>query len=308
MSFHQLLTDPNALRKALFLVAGAAAAGALIAKRVREKRSGEPRVIRLSLDSVDSGAEVAAPPSEPRQIEEMPQAVVPAAPAPAPVPVQPRVETPLPAAAALPPPEPETVTAVATSVEVEPVAPEVAAYAEAVEAEPEIVSRTSYSLLTLQERSPILMDILRGAVIMLSIICVGAIVLTALPQPAVDRLAAALRPRNAPGPPPEKIAFLYLGDEVKDNQFRIRGVVRNITPQPIEQLEATVRIYSPDRTLLETQVVHMDTDPIFPNATASFNLSFPNYHGQFGSYSLDFKLAQGDLVPYKDVRETRASS
>ncbi len=174
------------------------------------------------------------------------------------------------------------------------------------EAEPEPAA--GYSFLTLQQRNPVLMDILRGALIMLAVLAVGAIILVALPQPAVDRMALALRPRNAPGPPPEKIAFLYLGDEVKDNQFHIRGVVRNISSQAIDQLEATVRIYAPDHTLLETQVVRMDSDTIFPNETASFHLSFPDYRGQFGSYSLDFKLAQGDPVPYKDMRETRASN
>jgi hypothetical protein len=133
-------------------------------------------------------------------------------------------------------------------------------------------------------------------------------VLVVLPQGGVDKIALALRPRNAPGPPPEKIAFLYLGDEIKDNQFHIRGVVRNISSQPLEQLQATVRLYAIDRTLLETQIVRMDSEIVFPNNTASFHLSFSDYHGQFGSYSLDFKLAQGDPVLYKDMRDARAGS
>ncbi len=308
MTLQRILTDPGSLRTALFCVAGAAAGAALILKRVREKRSGEPRVIRLTLDEpTGPSAPAAGAPAR----AEAPEAVPTASAALTPPPIQ--VGSAEAAALSSPEPalQPEVQTAVATSElpESEPLeppqelAPEVAA-----EQEPAIVSRTAYTFLTLQQRSPVLMDILRGALIMLAIVAAGALALVVLPQPAVDKMAAALRPRNAPGPPPEKIAFLYLGDEVKDNEFHIRGVVRNITAQAIEQLEAVVRIYAPDHTLLETQVVRMDTDTIFPNAAASFNLSFPDYHGQFGSYSLDFQLAQGDPVPYKDMREAPAGN
>ncbi len=314
MSLQQILTDPGALRKALFLLAAAAAAAAFILKRIREKRSGEPRVIRLTLDETGSAADsnVQPAPVPSPDVLRSPEPVEAA-------PITFAAETAAAPAVSETSPQGEVHTAVATSdlpeiaaVETAPVetAPQEVpeGFIPSEEPVPVEVSAASYSFLTLQARNPVLMDILRGALIMLAIIATGAIVLTALPQPAVDRIAAALRPRNAPGPPPEKIAFLYLGDEVKDNQFHIRGVVRNISNQPIEQLEATVRIYAPDHTLLENQVVRMDSETIFPNATASFHLSFPDYHGQFGSYSLDFKLAQGDPVLYKDMRDTRAGS
>jgi hypothetical protein len=323
MSFQNILTDPASLRTALFCLAAISVLSALLAKRIKEKRNPEPRVIRLTLDSPapqaldreesphaqatdalrSQGSMEASPPTqapygalpplkEP-EVSEPPKILEASIP--------PRAEEPL-----CPQAEPAPFTAdsplqVQTSGEFPP-SP----------AEPEPhqgdFSPAIDSILALQRRSPVTLDILRGALIMAAIVVVAALLLVLMPQSTVDRMGVALQPRNAPGPPPEKLAFLYLGDEVKDNQFHIRGVVRNISAQPIEQLQATVRLYAPDRTLLETQVVRMDSETVFPNATASFHLSFSEYRGQFGSYSLDFKLAQGDAVPYKDVREARASS
>ena len=66
----------------------------------------------------------------------------------------------------------------------------------------------------------------------------------------------------------------------------------------------TVRLYAADGSLLETAVVRMDTEVIAPDATSSFHLTYPDYTGQFGSYSVDFKLRQGDSLPYKDMRRS----
>ena len=322
MSFQNILTDPASLRTALFCLAAISVLGALLAKRIKEKRSPEPRVIRLTLDSP-------APPTH--DYRESPPVQAPDT-----LQAQTSIEAVPPAQApeALPPPQAPAVSQPPQIIEaaVQPHATETSFQ----EAEPAPYAADSSlqpptageflpppaeleqpqdgfppaidSILALQRRSPVTLDVLRGVLIMAAIAAAAALVLVLLPQSTVDRMAVSLQPRNAPGPPPEKIAFLYLGDEVKDNQFHIRGVVRNISAQPIEQLQATVRLYAPDRTLLETQVVRMDSETVFPNATASFHLSFSEYRGQFGSYSLDFKLAQGDAVPYKDARETRASS
>ena len=101
---------------------------------------------------------------------------------------------------------------------------------------------------------------------------------------------------------PEKIAFLYLGDEVKGTEFQIRGVVRNISPVPIEQLDAAVRFYAHDGTILETTVVRMSKETIAPDEIAQFELVYPNYRMEFAKYSVEFKLREGALVPYKDMR------
>ncbi len=322
ISFQNILTDPASLRTALFCLAAISVLGALLAKRIKEKRSPEPRVIRLTLDSParpahdheDSPAVQAPDTLQARaSIEAVPPAQAPEALLPPQAPevsqppqiieaaIQPQAPKPL-----FQETEPAPFTADSSP------QPQTASEFPPPPAELEQpqggFSPAIDSILVLQRRSPVTLDILRGALIMAAIAAAAALLLVLMPQSTVDRMAVALQPRNAPGPPPEKIAFLYLGDEVKDNQFHIRGVVRNISAQPIEQLQATVRLYAPDRTLLETQVVRMDSETVFPNATASFHLSFSEYRGQFGSYSLDFKLAQGDAVPYKDMRETRAGS
>jgi hypothetical protein len=341
MSIQSILTNPASLRTALFGLAAVLIVVALVIRKIREKRSPEPRVIRLTLASdmppiqAAEGASQSAPagqspPPQPAERPlhdeaarissaaatlEMSPLLAEARPSRAPE----VLESGLPPQALGAAPEVPGAEIASPVLTLErPQTPEAPDLSQPAEAFPPSVEEPapataqpagSYSLLALQERSPVILDILRGALIMIAIVVAAALLLVVMPQSGVDRMAAALRPRNAPGPPPEKIAFLYLGDEVKENQFHIRGVIKNITDKPIEQLDATIRLYAPDRTLLETALVRMDSDIIFPDSTASFHLSYPDYHGQFGSYSLDFKLRQGDPVLYKDMRDaSRATS
>ncbi len=161
------------------------------------------------------------------------------------------------------------------------------------------------AFITLDKHSRMTADLFRAFLALLSLIVAAGLVLILLPQPAVDRMADRLRARHGIAPP-EKIAFLYLGDEVKGTDFLIRGVVRNISPVPVEKLDAAVRFYAHDGTTLETTVVRMSTETIDPGQTARFELLYPNYSGEFGSYSVEFKLRRGPLVPYKDMRAARA--
>jgi hypothetical protein len=145
-------------------------------------------------------------------------------------------------------------------------------------------------------------DLVRALLIALSLVVAAALVLMLLPQPTVDKIAHYLESRHQTARP-EKIAFLYLGDEIANNQFHIRGVVRNITASPIEQLDAVVRFYTQDRSLLETAIVRMDKQTIGPNEIARFELVYPNDRLEFAGYSTEFKSRQGEIVPYKDLRK-----
>jgi hypothetical protein len=118
-------------------------------------------------------------------------------------------------------------------------------------------------------------------------------------------MVVALQASKAADLPGEKIALLYLGDEIKGKDFQVRGIVRNISDETIENLDATVRLYSPENILLETVIVRMDSNSILPDAISDFRLIYPNYEGQFGSYSVDFKLRHGEAVFYKDRRGTK---
>jgi hypothetical protein len=158
---------------------------------------------------------------------------------------------------------------------------------------------------TLQRRPWMLIDLLRVLLIVLSLAVAGVLALVLLPQPAVDGLVRNLQARHE-GANPEPIAFLYLGDEIANNELHIRGVVRNITAVPIEQLDAIVRFYAYDRSLLETTIVRMSKDIIDPGEIAQFELVYPNYQMEFTGYSAEFKLRQGALVPYKDMRTRQA--
>ncbi len=158
-----------------------------------------------------------------------------------------------------------------------------------------------------QRRPWVLADLFRALLIILSLVVAAGFALILLPQPTVDKMAQDLRARNK-GSQQEKIAFLYLGDQIENDEFRVRGVVRNITTAPLEQLDAAVRFFSHDGNILETTVVRMNKDTIAPDETAQFELVYPNYKMQFASYAVEFKLRQGDLVPYKDMRTNRAQS
>jgi hypothetical protein len=147
-----------------------------------------------------------------------------------------------------------------------------------------------------------LVEVGRAALILLALCIAVGFVLIVVPQATVDRLAQSIRIRNGEAPPEERISLLYLGDEGKGKEFHIRGVIRNISTQPIEKLDAMVRLYAGDGNLLETAVIRMDSEIIAPDATATFHLTYPDYSGQIGSYAVDFKLRQGEPLPYKDMR------
>jgi hypothetical protein len=152
----------------------------------------------------------------------------------------------------------------------------------------------------------VLSRVLRTGLAVLAVVVAGGFVLILLPQGTVDWMAQAVRSRGPAVPVQEQVAFLYLGDEIKDGEFHLRGVVRNITTLPIEKLDATVRFYSRTGQLMETRSIRMDTELIPPDATAQFHLVYPGYAGQFGSYSVEFVSRQGEVVPYKDMRGTRS--
>ncbi|HYK88615.1 MAG TPA: FxLYD domain-containing protein [Acidobacteriota bacterium] len=165
-----------------------------------------------------------------------------------------------------------------------------------------------YTIQTLQRRPSLALDLARIALIVLSLVVAAGFILIILPQPAVDSMSQGLQARSGVTPKQEMISLLYLGDEVKDREFHVRGVVRNITAQPIEKLDALIRLYGSDGNLLETAIVRMDKETLAPDEAAEFHLTYPNYNMQFSSYAVDFKWRQGDLVPYKDLRGSRTQS
>jgi hypothetical protein len=154
---------------------------------------------------------------------------------------------------------------------------------------------------TVHGRPWALADIFRALLILLSLVVALGFLMILLPQPTVDKMAMDLRSRYGV-PLQEKIALLYLGDTVQNNEFRIRGVVRNISAETLERLDAAIRFYAYDGTILQTTIVRMDKDAIEPDEIAQFNVVYPDYQRQFASYAVEFKLRQGDLVNYKDMR------
>lgn len=157
---------------------------------------------------------------------------------------------------------------------------------------------------TIHKRTWMFTDVLRALLIVLSLVVAAGLILVLLPQRSVDRMAQRLEARRTSAQP-EQIALLYLGNQTRDNAFHIRGVIRNISSLPIEQLDASVRLYGHDGSILETTVVRMDKQSIAPDEIAQFDLVYPNYRMEFSKYSVEFKLREGGMVSYKDMRATR---
>lgn len=157
---------------------------------------------------------------------------------------------------------------------------------------------------TVQKRPWIYNNLVQALLIILSLVVAVGLVLILLPQPTVDRIAGSIEERSGAARQ-EKIAFLYVGEQVTGNEFRLRGAVRNITSEPVEKLDAAIRFYSHDGTMLETAIVRMDKETIAPDEVAHFEVVYPDYKMQFASYSVEFKLRQGGIVHYKDMRTNR---
>jgi len=163
------------------------------------------------------------------------------------------------------------------------------------------------AFVTLQRRPLMLTDLLRVLLLILSVAVIAGLSLVLLPQHTVDTMVQFLQSRYEAGQP-EKFALLYLGDEIKENKFQVRGVVRNISMNPIEQLDVSIRFIAHDGSVLETTVVRMNKDVIGPGEIAQFELVYPNYAMEFSSYAVEFKQRHGKVLPYKDLRSTQTQA
>ena len=145
------------------------------------------------------------------------------------------------------------------------------------------------------------MDMGRALILIACVIALLGVTLVLLPQSTVDKMAARLESRRG-GAEYEKIALYYLADEFTNGAFRIRGVIGNIADAPMERIDAIVRLYSLERALLETVVVRLDKDILAPNDFARLELTVPGHTEGFAGYAVEFKLREGGVLPYKDMR------
>jgi hypothetical protein len=151
------------------------------------------------------------------------------------------------------------------------------------------------------QKSNLFADPGRAIILIAGVVALSGVTLVLLPQSAVDKMAARLESRHGVTDH-EKIALLYLVDEFAGGAFRIRGVIRNIDAAPTERIDAIVRLYNIERDLLETIVVRLDKDIIEPNDFARLELTVPRHTEGFAGYAVEFKLREGRVIPYKDMR------
>jgi hypothetical protein len=155
-----------------------------------------------------------------------------------------------------------------------------------------------------QKPSGIWMDLLRGVLLILGILIIAAITLILLPQRAIDTIAHQFESRHS-RPVEERMALLYLGDDIESGALRIRGVVKNIAANPIEKIDATVRLYDREGSAIKTVLVRLDKELLAPGAIARLDLVIPNYKMDISGYAVEFQLRDGERVSYKDLRKDR---
>ena len=158
------------------------------------------------------------------------------------------------------------------------------------------------AITSLQKTSGVLADVFRALIIIIGIIALSGIALVLLPQNTVEKIAARIE-RHRGSVEHEKIALVYLAEESANGAFHLRGVIRNISAAQTERVDAVVRLYSRNRELLETVVVRLDKDIIEPNDFARFEMTVPEYVDGFAGYAVEFKLREGGVLPYKDMRD-----
>jgi hypothetical protein len=168
-----------------------------------------------------------------------------------------------------------------------------------------LIQSKAPSFTTLQKPFGIWGDLLRACLIALSLLVAAALTLILMPQRTIDAISHQIQLRHVSSVA-ERIALLYLGDEIEGGQFRLRGVVRNITTTPIEQMDATVRLYAQDGTMTETVLVRFDKEILAPDEIARLDLIIPNYKMDISGYAVEFKLREGARIPYKDMRMNRS--
>jgi hypothetical protein len=158
-----------------------------------------------------------------------------------------------------------------------------------------------------QQRSGILSDLFRAFLVILSLVVAAGLTLILLSQPTIDRMAQDLRSQYG-APQQEKISLLFLGDTVKDNEFQVQANIRNISKAPIEHLDAAIRFYSHTGRIMETVMVRMDKEILAPDEKGQFRLTYPNSKMEFARYAVEFKMRQGELIAYRDMRTTGQQS
>ena len=93
--------------------------------------------------------------------------------------------------------------------------------------------------------------VLRASLVLLALIVAAGFALLVLPQGMMEKMVQTVRATKAADLPSEKIALLYLGDEVKGDEVHSWSCSK-YQQRASGKTDATVRLYSGDNTLLET--------------------------------------------------------
>lgn len=142
----------------------------------------------------------------------------------------------------------------------------------------------------------ILEKTLRGSMIGLLICTIGFALLALLPSDTFKSLMGDFFPTSRGGY--YKLDLEDFSHHRQPNQFQLYVRLRNISRQPLEDVQAVVTVFDQDGTQLDTLVYPLDMNPLPPAQEVSFNITFteniPVYR-----YTIYFKNKQGKTIPHR---------
>ena len=145
---------------------------------------------------------------------------------------------------------------------------------------------------------PYIAGILGATVVVLAFMYLTGIGREALPYSAYFERRA---PAAADGS--EALSLQTLKHTIEPTMATIEGTVMNRTEDAIADLEAMIAVADKFTLPVQTVNVPVEPAPLPPMGTGTFRTTVPLGENGFGSFSINFRLADnGPFVPHKDER------
>lgn len=134
-------------------------------------------------------------------------------------------------------------------------------------------------------------------------ICFIALALLAPVSPTTVQPTPTFAPTIAPTATQAYLMELVAmnGAKTTSKHFEVRGQVRNISSQRLDNVQAVVSLYDSNGTFIKSEAWLIEFNPILPGQVSPFNVIFVD-DPKRASYSASFKVYGGSKILVKDSR------
>ena len=120
---------------------------------------------------------------------------------------------------------------------------------------------------------------------------------TACPASAtLTPVATPVRATITPAPPDYSLALLSVRGGTEYGFLRVEGQIKNISPRPIEHIEAVVTWYDADGGFVKSGNALIEYDPLLPGQTSPFTVLMTE-NPAARRYTVAFKTFWGSQLP-----------